>query len=119
MREPTNNVLRRAPDIGPIDPIRPISGRPGARSSFRRRAGAALALAVMCLGAWVMAYPYLFAFGGSLKSRSEFTIARNVLIPPRLRPSKLIDRYALRHSDAVYDAEMKRWPAWRNYVDAI
>ena len=79
----------------------------------------AAALVVMCLGAWVMAYPYLFALGGSFKSRSEFTTARSALIPPRLRPSKVIDRYVLRREDADYDVEMKRWPIWRNYVDAI
>jgi ABC-type sugar transport system, permease component len=77
------------------------------------------ALVVMCLGAWAMAYPYLFALAGSLKSRAEFTTARSALVPPRLRPSKMIDRYVLRHADAEYDVEMKRWPIWRNYRDAI
>ena len=73
----------------------------------------------MIIGAAVMAYPYLFAFGGSLKSRAEFTSARDALIPPRLHPVKLIDRYALGHADPAYDAQMKLWPVWRNYVEAV
>src|SRR5437773_204444 len=116
MNEPLNDNLGRGPGIGPIRHIGPIGRIKGGHSP---RFSSALALAVMCLGAWCMAYTYLFAVGGSLKTRSEFTTARSAIIPPRFRPSKLIDRYAMGHSDAEYDAEMKRWPVWRNYVDAI
>src|SRR5437660_7446196 len=113
MNEPLNDNFVSAANISPISPI----GLTRSRSSHRP--GSVLALTVMCLGAWCMAYPYLFAVGGSLKTRSEFTTARSALIPPRFQPSKLIDRYAMGHPDAAYDLEMKRWPVWRNYVDAI
>src|SRR5258706_16148320 len=103
MNEPLNDNFGRGTGSEPIRLIGPIGRMKG---KPRHRVSSALALAIMCLGAWCMAYPYLFAVGGSLKTRSEFTTARSALIPPRFRPSKLIDRYALGHSDPEYDAEM-------------
>ncbi|HZO91150.1 MAG TPA: carbohydrate ABC transporter permease [Chthonomonadaceae bacterium] len=89
--------------------------------SRRRRAqwGTALALLVMCLGAWVMVYPYLYAVGSSFKTRAEFSADKQALIPPRFRPAKLMDRYVLGHRDAEYDREMREWPLQRNYAEAI
>jgi multiple sugar transport system permease protein len=99
-----------------------VVSRPPARPlPYRRRfnAGTLFALAIMILGAIVMVYPYLFAVGGSMKTRSEFTTSRESLIPPRLHPAKLIDRYVLGQADSAYDAEMKQWPLWRNYAEAV
>lgn len=85
----------------------------------KSKLGTFLALAVMCLGAWAMAYPYLYAIGGSLKTRAEFSAHKETVIPPRYRPAKLLDRYLLGHPDAAYDREQKAWPPQRNYVEAV
>jgi multiple sugar transport system permease protein len=86
---------------------------------LRSRLGTLLAMAVMCLGAWVMAYPYLYAVGGSFKTRAEFATDRQSLIPRRLSPAKLLDRYILGHPDPEYDRVQKEWPLQRNYRDAV
>lgn len=78
-----------------------------------------LALVVMCLGAAVMVYPYLYAVGGSLKTRLEFSQDKQALVPPRFRPTKLVDRFVLRRPDLAYDRELRTWPVQRNYVDAV
>jgi multiple sugar transport system permease protein len=93
------------------------NGREGHK--LRGRITATLTLLIMCLGAWVMIYPYLYALGGSFKTRAEFTADKQSLIPPRLRPGKLIDRFLLRRPDPEHDRVMKEWPVLRNYNDAI
>ncbi len=86
---------------------------------FRRSAGTIAALAAMLLGAWLMAYPYLYAVGGSFKTRAEFTANREALIPPRYRPARLFDRYVRCHADSEYDRVQREWPPLRNYSDAV
>jgi multiple sugar transport system permease protein len=81
--------------------------------------GSYVALVVMCLGAWLMVYPYLYAVGGSFKSRAEFTADKQSLIPPRLRPGTLAQHYLLGKHDPAYQEEMRNWPPLRNYQDAI
>lgn len=73
----------------------------------------------MCIGAVIMAYPYVYALGGSLKSRAEFSADKQAIIPPRFRPSKLFDRFVLGRKDPEYDRQLKTWPIYRNYVDSI
>lgn len=73
----------------------------------------------MCLGAALMVYPYLYAVGGSLKSRSEFSTDRQAVIPPRYQPVRLWQRFALGRKDAEYDRQLREWPPQRNYVDAV
>src|SRR5437870_5424599 len=96
-----------------------MTGRARRRSSLIPHPSSLAALALMLLGAWIMAYPYLYAVGGSFKTRAEFTNARSALIPPRFQPAKLVDRYVLDHADAEYDRARKQWPIQRNYVEAI
>jgi multiple sugar transport system permease protein len=83
------------------------------------RPGTLLALVLMCLGAAVMVYPYLYAVGGSLKSRLEFAADKQSIIPPRFQPAKLVDRFVLHHPDPEHDRQLKTWPVQRNYVDAV
>lgn len=83
------------------------------------RIGTALALVVMCLGAWVMAFPYLFAIGSSVKSRSEFAKDRYSLIPPRYQPAKLWSVYVQGKSDPEHAEQLKKWSPGRNYVEAV
>lgn len=93
----------------------------GMPPSRRRRTSATslLALVVMCVGAWLMVYPYLYAIGGSFKSRLEFGSDRASLVPARLRPTRLVERYVLGRPDPEYDRLMKSWPPLRNYKDAV
>jgi multiple sugar transport system permease protein len=83
------------------------------------RAGPWLALALMCAGAWVMVYPYLYAVGAALKTRLEFSSDRQSVIPPRYQPGKLYDRYARGQADADHDRTLKEWPPQRNFVEAV
>lgn len=85
----------------------------------RSRMGRLGALLLMMVGAWVMAYPYLYAVGSSLKSRSEFTTNKATLIPPRLHPVKLLDMYLWGHKDPAQDQVLHDWPPLRNYAEAI
>jgi multiple sugar transport system permease protein len=73
----------------------------------------------MCLGALVMVYPYLYAVGGSLKSRSEFSTDRQAIIPPRYQPARLFRRFAAGRPDPEQDRQLREWPPQRNYVDAV
>ena len=93
------------------------NGRGGHR--LRGRITAMVTLLVMCLGAWVMVYPYLYAVGGSFKTRAEFTADKQSLIPPRLRAGKLIDQFVLHRADPEHENVMKEWPVLRNYKEAI
>src|SRR5689334_20682931 len=95
--------------------------RKGAKGGYRLRTHlmAALTLLIMCLGAWVMVYPYLYAVGGSFKTRAEFTADKQSLIPPRLHPGKLAQQYLLRRSDPEQERVMQEWPPLRNYREAI
>jgi len=88
---------------------------------YRRRSQltAVGALAVMCLGAWLMLYPYLYALGNSFKSRPEFTADKQSLVPARLRPAMLARHYLSGKSDRAYAQLMRDWPPQRNYHDAI
>ncbi|HLK56055.1 MAG TPA: carbohydrate ABC transporter permease [Chthonomonadaceae bacterium] len=86
---------------------------------LRGRLAAALTLLIMCLGAWVMVYPYLYAVGNSLKTRAEFTADKQSLTPPRLRPGKLAERYLLGRPDPEHEKLMQEWPPLRNYREAI
>ncbi len=85
----------------------------------RNRLGTITALLVMCLGAWVMAFPYLFAIGSSFKSRSEFSTDKFSLIPPRYQPAKLWNRYVGGKHDPEHEAQLKNWYPTRNYVEAV
>jgi multiple sugar transport system permease protein len=89
------------------------------RERTKTRLTATLTLLVMCLGAWVMVYPYLYAVGSSLKTRAEFTADKQTLIPPRLHPVKLAEQVLLRRSDPEHDRVMREWPPLRNYQEAI
>jgi multiple sugar transport system permease protein len=73
----------------------------------------------MCLGAWVMVYPYLYAVGGSLKTRAEFSSDRPAVIPPRYQPARLFQRFFRRRPDPEHDRSLREWPLQRNYVDAV
>ena len=50
-----------------------ISGGTAGGYRLRARLSAFSALLLMCLGAWIMLYPYLYAIGSSFKTRAEFT----------------------------------------------
>ena len=91
------------------------------REGYRLRARFAtcLTLIIMCLGAWVMVYPYLYALGNSFKSRAEFTADKQALIAPRLRPGKLVEQYLLHRADPQHETIMREWPPLRNYKEAI
>ena len=76
------------------------------------------ALAVMLLGAAVMAYPYVYAVGGSFKTRSEFADDKRSLIPPRYSPRALL-AVARGEADEELTQTLRTWPPLRNYVDAV
>jgi multiple sugar transport system permease protein len=78
-----------------------------------------LALLLMCLGAAVMVYPYLYAVGGSLKSRLEFSNDKRAVVPPRYQPARLFGRYVQGKPDGDLDRQLREWPPQRNYVDAV
>src|SRR4051794_3546305 len=78
---------------------------PGRRG--RGRLTTWLALFLMCLGALVMVYPYLYAVGGSLKSRSEFSTDRQAIIPPRYQPARLFRRFAGGRPDPEQDRQLR------------
>ena len=86
---------------------------------LRARLTALATLLIMCLGAWVMVYPYLYAVGSSFKTRAEFTADKESLIPPRLRPGKLAAQYLLHRPDPEQEKVMREWPPLRNYQEAI
>ncbi len=77
------------------------------------------AFVVMCLGATVMVFPYVYAVGSSFKTRLEFAQDRTAVIPPRYQPRRLVDRFVLSKPDAEGDRSRKEWPPLRNYRDAI
>jgi multiple sugar transport system permease protein len=72
----------------------------------------------MCLGAVATVYPYLYAVGGSLKSRAEFSEDRAAVIPPRYQPQRVLARLGGK-ADPEHDRTLKEWPVQRNYVDAV
>jgi multiple sugar transport system permease protein len=88
-------------------------------SRITRTLGTWLALLVMCLGAAVMVYPYLYAVGGSLKTRLEFASDKQAVIPPRYQPARLFGRFVQGRSDPEHDRQLKEWPPLRNYQDAV
>lgn len=96
-----------------------ISGGTAGGYRLRARLSAFSALLLMCLGAWIMLYPYLYAIGSSFKTRAEFTSDKQSLIPSRLRPGKLADHYLLGKRDSAYARVMRDWPPLRNYKEAI
>lgn len=85
----------------------------------KRQVGTLAALLVMCLGAVLMAYPYAYAVGGSLKTRLEFSADKRSVIPPRFQPERLFRRYVLGRPDAEHDRQVREWPPQRNYVEAV
>ena len=89
------------------------------KRKMRGWVGALLALLALSVGAAVMVYPYLYAVGGSLKTRLEFASDKESIIPPRFQPARLYDRFARGHTDAQYDRQLRDWPIQRNYVDAV
>lgn len=91
---------------------------PGKRQ-MRGQIGAILALLALFAGAAVMVYPYLYAVGGSFKTRLEFASDKEAIIPPRFQPARLYDRFGKGHPDAKYDRQLRDWPIQRNYVDAV
>jgi multiple sugar transport system permease protein len=93
--------------------------RGGNRGKARVRLSTLLALLVMCVGAALTAYPYLYAVGGSLKTRLEFSSDKQAVIPPRFQPAKLWERLVERKPDPGYDRQMREWPVERNYRDAV
>lgn len=87
------------------------------RSPFRP--GTVLALVLMCLGAWIMVYPYLYAVGGSFKTRQEFGESKAQVVPPRFQAARLYQRFVQGKRDPEYDRQLREWPLQRNYVDAV
>ncbi len=76
-----------------------------------------VALMIMILGVIVMAYPYAYMVGSSLKTRREFARDKQSLIPPRYQM-----RERLRHArgkPSALDWPGADWSMLRNYVDAI
>ena len=76
-----------------------------------------VALMIMILGVIVMAYPYAYMVGSSLKTRREFARDKQSLIPPRYQI-----RERLRHArgqPSALDWPGADWSMLRNYVDAI
>ena len=90
-----------------------------ARSPKPGRLSTWLALLLMCLGAAVMVYPYLYAVGGSLKTRREFSDDKQAIIPPRYQPAKLFERSVLGRRDAEHERQLREWPLHRNYVEVV
>src|SRR5438046_1232918 len=89
------------------------------RDRVRSRVNTWLALLIRCLGAAVMVYPYLYAVGGSLKSRSEFATDKQAIVPPRYQPARLFQRFVAHRPDLEEDRQLRDWPPHRNYVDAV
>jgi len=77
-----------------------------------------LALVVMLLGAGLMAYPYVYAVGGSFKTRAEFADDKQSLIPPRYSPQALASAVG-GQADADLRRSWREWPPLRNYADAV
>ncbi len=76
-----------------------------------------VALLLMILGVIVMAYPYAYMVGSSLKTRREFARDKQSLIPPRYQM-----RERLRHArgkPSALDWPGADWSMLHNYVDAI
>ena len=92
---------------------------PNTHYRLRSRLVGALTLLIMCLGAWIMIYPYLYAVGSSFKTRAEFSTDKQSLIPARLGPAKLVSVYLLHQPDPEHESVMKAWPPLRNYQEAI
>jgi multiple sugar transport system permease protein len=88
-------------------------------SRLSARLSTLLALLLMCAGAAVMAYPYLYAVGGSLKTRLEFCSDRQAVVPPRYQPAKLWQRQVRAQPDPEHDRQLREWPLHRNYRDAV
>lgn len=89
------------------------------RPNLRSWLATLLALLALSAGAAVMVYPYLYAVGGSLKTRSEFGSDKEAVIPPRFQPARLYQRFGQGKPDAEYDRQLRDWPIQRNYVDAV
>src|SRR5262245_53423242 len=85
----------------------------------RSRAASLLALALMLAGAAIMVYPYLYAVGGSLKTRAEFAADKRSVIPPRYQPATLYRHFLGARPDAALAAQWRDWPPQRNYREAI
>ena len=73
----------------------------------------------MTAGALVMVYPYVYAVGGSLKTRSEFADDKRSLIPPRYQPATVWKRMVRGEPNPELDRQWRDWPPLRNYADAI
>jgi multiple sugar transport system permease protein len=95
------------------------SGALPTAARLRNRIGTWLALLLMCAGAVVMVYPYLYTAGNSFKTRREFAENKQAVIPPRYQPAVLYKRFVQGQPDADLDDQLKTWPAQRNYVDAV
>ena len=78
-----------------------------------------LAFFVMTAGAVVMVYPYLYAVGGSLKTRSEFAADKTGIVPPRYQPVTVWKRLVRAEPNPELDRQWRDWPPLRNYADAI
>ena len=85
----------------------------------RARWGSLLALLLMLAGAAVMVYPYLYAVGGSLKTRAEFAADKRSVIPPRYQPATVARQFLGRKPDPQLAAQWRDWPPDRNYREAI
>ncbi len=83
----------------------------------RGRRGGAISLAVMVIGAAVMAYPYVYMLGASMKTRKEFAEDKRWPVPPRYSP--LEHWREARGDDTSLDWPGADWPFWRNYADAL
>ena len=79
--------------------------------------GRRLALLAMVLGAVVMAYPYAYMAGSSMKTRKEFAEDRRSLVPARYQPGERLAH--ARGEPSALDWPGADWSVWRNYVDAI
>ena len=79
--------------------------------------GRRLALLAMVLGAVVMAYPYAYMAGSSMKTRKEFAEDRRSLVPARYQPGERLAH--ARGEPSALDWPGADWSVLRNYVDAI
>ena len=75
------------------------------------------ALLAMVLGALVMAYPYAYMAGSSMKTRKEFAEDRRSLVPARYQPGERLAH--ARGEPSALDWPGADWSVLRNYVDAI
>jgi multiple sugar transport system permease protein len=85
----------------------------------RARWGSLLALLLMLAGAAIMVYPYLYAVGGSLKTRAEFAADKRSVIPPRYQPATVARHFLGGKPDPQLAAQWRDWPPDRNYREAI